>query len=134
MTDNKSQTPPTKQEPAEKGFVDSAKDTFNSTLSDVSSWTGDSWGVVKSYFDAAKKEYHYFNEQGPSYLSNFKKDYVFTVNPDYRMIGHAGVTLSWIVISLRLRRGVFYTIRDSAFLYFTYGALFNPEVVNPFLK
>jgi len=43
-----------------------------------------------------------------------------------------GITLAYIVGSLKMRRGFLFTLRDSLVLYYGWGALFNPESVNPF--
>jgi len=117
-----------------KSFLDNAKETLNSSFSGIGSSYKEYMNLAKEYAQEAKSHYDTFNNEGPNYISQFKRDYVFPINHDTRYFGHVGVTLFWIVLSLKMKRGMFITLRDTAFLGLGYGALFNPESVNPFLN
>lgn len=135
MTDNNpNKTPaPTPAPVAEIGYLQSAKEALSSTFGPVSDSLSEYTKEVGEWYKVARGAYSDFTRSGPGYLSNFKKDFVYCYPSLYRDGAHKLVTITFFLLSLKFKRGGLIAIRDTAFLYYGYGALFNPEAVNPFL-
>jgi len=90
--------------------------------------------TASSYAHQVSDSFRTFVDSGPRYLTEFKRRYVFPVNKDYRNVGHAGFTLAFLVLSLKLKRGFFVSLKNTAVAAVASGLVFNPEPFNPFLK
>jgi len=90
--------------------------------------------TAQNYATGVTQSFRNFIDVGPKYLTEFKKQYVFPVNQNYRNIGHAGFTVAFLLASLKFRRGVFVSLKNTAVAAVVSGLVFNPEPFNPFLK
>jgi len=116
-----------------------AKDTLKDISNTLSSLTTNSGTYLKDaekfsneYYGIVRNEVRNINRDAPVYISNFKRDYIFPVDPTIRAAGFYGLTALTFLISIKARAGLFRTIRNTAVLGLTTGFLVHPESLNPF--
>jgi len=116
-----------------------AKDTFKDITNTLSTFSRDSSTYLKDaekysteYYSILRNEVRHINRDAPVYISNFKRDYIFPVDPSIRAAGFYGLTALTFLISIKARAGLFSTIRNTAFIGLTTGFFVHPESLNPF--
>jgi hypothetical protein len=116
-----------------------AKDTLKDITNTLSTFSRDSSTYLKDaekfsteYYGIVKNEVRNINRDAPVYISNFKRDYIFPVDPSIRAAGFYGLTALTFLISIKARAGLFSTIRNTAFIGLTTGFFVHPESLNPF--
>jgi len=116
-----------------------AKDTIKDITNTLSTFTRDSTAFLndaekhsKQYYGIVRDEVRNINRDAPVYISNFKRDHIFTIDPTIRAAGFYGLTALTFLISIKARAGFFSAVRNTAFVGLTSGFFIHPESLNPF--
>lgn len=116
-----------------------AKDTIKDITNTLSTLTRDSSAFLhdaekhsKHYYGIVREEVRNINRDAPVYITNFKRDHIFPIDPTVRAAGFYGLTALTFLISIKARAGFFSAVRNTAFVGLTSGFFIHPESLNPF--
>jgi len=107
---------------------------LNSIVGTADTYFKEAEKVACESFKTVKSAYTVVNNEAPIYISAYKRDYVFPVDSRIRAGGHYAITGLTFLISLKTKRGILPTIRNTAVVGLTTGFLFHPENMNPFRR
>lgn len=76
---------------------------------------------------------NFFNK-GYSSIGGFERNYILPVDPNYRKLGHAGLTTAAFLASLKMTKGLVPALKVAALTGLLSGLIINPEFFNPVLS
>jgi len=116
-----------KSHPAlEKNSVRNEVKTYDSNLTVEQQLAGKSSSSIKNFTN--------FFERGYSSIGGFERNYILPVDPNYRKLGHAGLTTAAFLASLKMTKGLVPALKVAGLTGLLSGLIINPEFFNPVLS
>jgi len=75
-----------------------------------------------------------FFKRGYSSIGGFERNYILPVDPNYRKVGHAGLTTAAFLASLKTTKGLVPALKVAGLTGLISGLIINPEFFNPVLS